>query len=338
MKRKLLAFFLILFLMVTFNMPAFGVTQSEVEEQQRQIDETNRQLQEAINRYDEASNRLAQVEREIDENKASLYKTGEDLGVAVRILNRRARGIYKHGDISALEVIFNSKNLFDFVQRLDLLTRIGESDAKLVRHVEATKRNLEAKGAELSAKEKEQETLTAQVEAEKNRIEMDLALKQGVLVGLQAELERIRGEEAARRRRPVGPINISGFVFPVWGPHEVYDDFEEPRPGHLHQGNDIWAPEGTPCVACVNGVVSAVYPYDGNAGNHLRLTGNDGTVYVYMHLLDFEVSQGTYVQAGEVVGYVGATGTDSGWPHLHFEIHPGGGSAIDPYPILKAAE
>lgn len=323
--------------MTASNMLAFGVTQSEVEQQQQQVEETNKQLEEAIGRYDEASSKLAAVEREIADNKASLYKTGEELGVAVRTLNKRARGIYKHGDVSALEVIFNSKSFFDFVERLDLLTRIGESDAKLVRHVEGTRRKLEAKGAELSAKEKEHEAVAAQLEEEKNRIENDLALKQGVLASLQAELERVRAAEAARssRRRPVGPIKISGFVFPVWGPHEVFNDFGEDRGDHAHQGNDIWAPYDTPAVACVGGSVSLTDW--GRGGNTIILSGNDGNEYVYCHLNDFAVPNGVDVQAGEVIGYVGASGTVSGWPHLHFEIHVGG-VPIDPYSILKAAE
>lgn len=311
-------------------MPAFGVSQSDVEEQQRQVNETNRQLQEAINRYDEASNKLAQLEREVGENKAALYKTGAELGVAVRTLNKRAKGIYKHGNVSALEVIFNSKTIFDFVQRLDLLTRIGESDAKLVRKIEVTKRSLEAKGAELSAKEKEQEALTAQMEAEKNRIETDLAMKQGILASLQGEVERIRGSSI--RRRAPWPIRISGFVFPVAGPHTLYDSYGEDRGSHSHQGNDIDAEPGTPCVACVSGVVE-LQTGDDSAGNTVVLKGDDGYYYNYMHLGDFDAGDGAYVGAGEVVGWVGDVG------HLHFEIRLSYfGESIDPYPILSAAE
>lgn len=305
------------------------MSQSDIDAQKSQVDEANRQLEEAIGRYDDASRKLAALESEIEDNKAAMYKTGVELNNAMRILNTRARGIYKHGDTSALEVIFNSRNLYDLVQRLDLLTRIGEADGRLVRQVEATKRSLETKGAELSAREKEQEALTEQVLAEKDRIEMDLAFKEGILAGLQGELERVRGQ--ARPRRRPGPGNISGFVFPVWGPHTLYDSFGEDRGDHMHQGNDIDAENWTPCVACVSGIVET-QGGDDSAGNTVIIRGNDGYFYNYMHLSDFEVSDGSYVSAGDVVGYVGSG-------HLHFEIRLSYfGEAIDPYPILAAAE
>jgi murein DD-endopeptidase MepM/ murein hydrolase activator NlpD len=63
----------------------------------------------------------------------------------------------------------------------------------------------------------------------------------------------------------------------------------------------------------------------------------DGTYFFYAHLsrLAPGIQVGTPVTAGQVVGYVGKTG-NTAVPHLHLEIHPGGGSAVNPYPIVKA--
>jgi len=75
------------------------------------------------------------------------------------------------------------------------------------------------------------------------------------------------------------------------------------------------------------------------AGNGVRLTKADGTYFFYGHMSKIAngISVGTKVKAGQVVGYVGHTGNTS-TDHLHFEIHPFGGDAVNPYPIVKAVD
>jgi len=68
------------------------------------------------------------------------------------------------------------------------------------------------------------------------------------------------------------------------------------------------------------------------------LTADNGSQFFYAHLFGFPpgLSQGSRVEAGQIIGWVGGTGNASA-PHLHFEIRPGGGSPVDPNPILDAA-
>ncbi len=138
-----------------------------------------------------------------------------------------------------------------------------------------------------------------------------------------------------------GRVAISGFAFPVAPPHNFVDTFGAPRSGgRLHQGNDIFAPYGTPLFAAERGVVSKMGT-NSLGGIKLWVTGESGTSYYYAHLSAFAlgVVDGSVVEPGDVVGFVGNTGNAiSTPPHLHFEIHPGGGPAIDPYAILKAAD
>ena len=113
------------------------------------------------------------------------------------------------------------------------------------------------------------------------------------------------------------------------------------RPGHVHQGQDLIAPAGTPIVAPRAGVVQTVAYQAGGAGNYivLKADGEDRS-YVFMHLTDgsTRVRVGDHVATGDRLGDVGATGAATG-PHLHFEIWVGawysGGHAIDPLPDLR---
>lgn len=125
----------------------------------------------------------------------------------------------------------------------------------------------------------------------------------------------------------------AAFTCPVDGAWFA-DDWHVPRPdGRLHMGTDLFAPKGTPVLASVAGSVEHAEGAVGGLQFHLR--GDDGTRYFGSHLSAFG-SNGR-VGAGEVVGFVGDTGNAQGTsPHLHFEIHPGGGEAVDPYPTLAA--
>ncbi len=127
---------------------------------------------------------------------------------------------------------------------------------------------------------------------------------------------------------------------PVDGPCAYSNTFGAARPGgRTHLGVDIIARAGVPLLAVDDGVISKVVP-DAPAntgGNYLRLKIADGTYYSYLHLQSFAtgIAVGTRVQTGQVIGYVGMTGS-APIPHLHFEVHPGGGDAVDPTPYVIA--
>ncbi len=102
-----------------------------------------------------------------------------------------------------------------------------------------------------------------------------------------------------------------------------------------HSGQDFAASEGTPLVAIDSGVIiQAGYDRDNSwAGNLTVLRLEDGTELWYAHQSKITVEAGDDVQPGQVIGAVGTTGNSTG-PHLHLEVRPGGGEAIDPVPAL----
>jgi murein DD-endopeptidase MepM/ murein hydrolase activator NlpD len=132
--------------------------------------------------------------------------------------------------------------------------------------------------------------------------------------------------------RLAGVIATGDWICPVQGPRAFSNDWGQPRSGgRRHQGNDILSPRGTPVVASVGGTVT-----DHNSslgGLSYYLSGDDGNTYFGTHLSGYAATG--RVAAGTVVGYVGDSGNARGTPHLHFEIHPGGGGAVNPYATLS---
>ncbi len=135
------------------------------------------------------------------------------------------------------------------------------------------------------------------------------------------------------------PPSSEGYVFPVYGQVSFTDTYGAARSDvDWHHGNDIFAPEGTPVLAVADGTLSKV-GINALGGNRLWLTDRRGNSFYYAHLSAFAPSavDGAQVRAGQVVGFVGHTGdAETTPPHLHFEVHPGDGDSVDPYPYLIA--
>lgn len=137
--------------------------------------------------------------------------------------------------------------------------------------------------------------------------------------------------------RPVdtGAGFIDAIICPM--PGSAYGDtWGAPRSGgRKHEGVDMIAPRGVPIYAVASGF--ATFKYNTLGGNAVSLVGDNGTRYYYGHL-DSYVGLSRPVLQGEVIGYNGDTGNARfSTPHLHFEIHPGGGLAVNPYPSVRIA-
>jgi peptidoglycan hydrolase-like protein with peptidoglycan-binding domain len=131
-------------------------------------------------------------------------------------------------------------------------------------------------------------------------------------------------------------------VFPVQGLCSYENTWHAPRgTDRKHLGVDIIAKEGNLLYAVADGTITKLYTVgtDKLAGNGVRLTMADGTYFFYGHMQKIAdgMTIGTKVKAGQVVGYLGKTGATN-TPHLHLEVHPLGGAAIDPTPIVAAVD
>ena len=87
----------------------------------------------------------------------------------------------------------------------------------------------------------------------------------------------------------------------------------------MHEGVDFSAAQGTPIYAARSGKVTTASYQAGGAGYYVSINHGDGFSSIYMHMTHYIVKPGDYVNAGQVIGYVGSTGGSTG-PHLHFGI------------------
>ncbi|MFN8193466.1 MAG: peptidoglycan DD-metalloendopeptidase family protein [Nocardioidaceae bacterium] len=139
---------------------------------------------------------------------------------------------------------------------------------------------------------------------------------------------------AAQAQAQSDKIAADLWVLPVEGYH-ITNTFGMARSYYssgYHTGLDFAAPYGTPIHAIADGVVTSA-SYDGAYGNKTVITLDDGTELWYCHQSQFAVSTGDTVSQGELIGYIGETGNAYG-AHLHVEVHPGGGDAVDPFPAF----
>jgi peptidoglycan LD-endopeptidase LytH len=239
---------------------------------------------------------IATLEQKIQAGEA---RRAELRGMA----QRRAAVAYKNAGAD-LGVLFQAKNPSEGARSTALLDRANEADNRLAAELGTLNAQLSAQRDQLAAQQKEQQ-------------------------GAHDQLNGIDASFAAAAAG--GPVQIiDGMACPLPGA-AFTDDFGQPRPGgRTHQGVDMHAPSGIPELAVVSGNVT--YGDGGGGGMGAYIAGDDGNRYVYYHLSQY-MGPPRHVSPGEVIGRVGATGDATG-PHLHFELHPGGGPAVDPYPTL----
>jgi hypothetical protein len=151
-------------------------------------------------------------------------------------------------------------------------------------------------------------------------------------------------------------VTASRIVFPVLGRVQYTNDFGAPRPQGRHEGNDVMAPRRALAVAAEAGKVK-FWTHSATAGCMLYLYGKSGTTYLYIHLNNDltnhndnrgkcvagtsyapGLKDGQKVRAGQLLGFVGDSGDANGIAtHLHFEVHPHDGGAVNPYGYLNRA-
>ncbi|HXY72992.1 MAG TPA: peptidoglycan DD-metalloendopeptidase family protein [Actinomycetota bacterium] len=313
---------------------------------------------------DALASKIANVQTQMAETQAQITSTQGAIQAAQgaiasqqNALNTRARMAYEEGPGSTLEFVLGATSAADLNDRLELLDAAAQSDEEIINALTDQKNKLHVQqvhlqqqqdqlGEQEAGLQKQQDALSAKFETQKTLVDgISSKIKQA-----QSLVHRLKLQTQIPVLSPGGGSHgpaIPGVLLtcPVDGPHAYVDDFGAPRPGHIHEGIDIQAAEGTPIVAPFPGRV--VQSYDPGGGNDVFVYGALG--YAFNAHLSAYGATGN-VKTGTVIGYVGATGDATG-PHDHFEWHPKVipphpwtspygysqvGTAIDAYPYLNS--
>jgi peptidoglycan hydrolase CwlO-like protein len=306
-----------------------AASSSEAQSVQNDINNLNVQLAEAVDRYDEQAARLDALNATIEQNQNDMDASAKALGRALTILNNRAVGIYKRGDVSSLEVIFNSKSFDDFVTQLDLLTRVGDRDAVIVKEVEKQKAAIEDKAKKLNEQRKQQESLTNDLADQRDAIDAQLSDKENVLASILqdiASMDAAEAERASRQSRERGARRsgasltnpLPGGGWGAYSPGESSDHYKYGGGGH-----GVWlyeySNEGKSDAIDVGGPGDTVYAaHSGTviwARSGVTIISGEGFITCYAHSTPF-FGEGEFVYAGQAIAEVEM--------HLHFELLDGG--------------
>jgi len=180
---------------------AIDQARNEAASLRERVEQANYELEVAIESLHGAHYRLQQTEENLEKNTALLASTEEDLSLITERLNTRLESIYRNGQMSLLEALFTATSFSEFVNRLDLVQRVSESDAEMLSQVVGYKDKVQATRDQLAQDKKDQAAYLAEAESYQAQVESELGEWQGLLAGKEAEIEQLIAEEEARQRR-----------------------------------------------------------------------------------------------------------------------------------------
>ena len=301
---------------------------------------------------------IAAAQQELEEAR----QTEENQYVAMKL---RIRYMYERGETSYFDILLQSENIADMLNRAEYISQIAEYDRNQLELYARTKEEVaqkeavleqehsellavqeatEAKQASvetlLANKQQELQSYEAQIASAENQIseyEKDIALQEARIKEIEEEIRR-QEEEARKQAEAAGTtykttsLGDINFIWPCPSSSRITSGFggrSSPTEGASsnHKGIDIGASTGSDILAAAGGTVT-ISTYSSSAGNYIMISHGGGVSTVYMHCSQRLVEVGDTVSQGQVIAKVGSTGYSTG-PHLHFEIRSGGGN-VDP--------
>ncbi len=286
---------------------------------------------------EELNTKIADTEAKIKETEESIEGTREKVV-------ERLRYAQENGNVSELELILEAEGMSDFLSRLDKVNSMLDYDREVMEKYRSEKVSLEQYKETLEASKKTQADTLVQLEADKSSYAAISAENATYMESLQndqakfeAEYEKVAAAEAAL------DAELTAYIQKMQSQNQVVpsgDGFMRPLPqgvGYVssafgwrdlfgrndyHGATDIACAQGTAIYAANSGKV-LVAEYHWSYGNYVIIDHGGGISTLYAHCTYLTVGAGEAVNKGDVIGYVGQTGTAYG-AHLHLEVRVNG--------------
>jgi peptidoglycan LD-endopeptidase LytH len=331
---------LVLIAAASLAVPARADTRSDLQAARARLSAAQSELRRLAAAWQRSEARLAMAQDAEARARRQIAELEAELREAQELLGDRAAEMFMAGGSPTFAIVLTSDSVTEVADRWEFASSVAQGDMDLATRVAVQTELLRQERQDLLRAIEIREQVVAELTRQKNAIEA----KVSQLEALEAELERKLaaqqalsvGEGGPAGGPPPGPVGTGAVqVCPVNGPNSFTDSFGDPRPGgRTHEGIDLIAARGTPVVATHAGTVHRSSSSIGGLGVVVYHDGSaDWTFYTHFDSYA-EPDEGSHVSVGDVIGYVGNTGTTV--YHLHFEYHPGGGSAVNPYSMLVA--
>lgn len=371
MKRKRLLSFLVVFALcfgMAGNVNASSISETkkkaeELEEKKKNAEAEKKSISDQLNtllsEMETMQTTIQKKEEEISEKEDELIQAQVDENDQYESMKKRIKYMYENGNAQFVEILCESKDLSDFLNKSEYISNISEYDRNMLKEFQEIVKKVQKQEKELKAEKQEMETLQDELIEKQSSMETLLATKNEEIDSLKKEINENdtklkaleeaakAAEEAARKKAEAeaaakeaaavsngsssaGASVVSGngmFTHPCPGYSRISSTFgyrTAPLAGAStnHKGVDFAAPTGTPIYAAAGGTITSA-GYNGNAGNMIVVNHGNGLQTYYMHCSKIYVSVGTKVSKGQNIGAVGSTGNSTG-PHLHFQVMSGG--------------
>ena len=337
----------------TLPLTTLAVTQSQVDaacrdsrQQLEEYREAQGEFEEAALEYEGILNEVEKVERKQDSVAGSVEVHTDELAVIQDQIEQQAVELYMRGGLATPGIIFSASTVDQFMTTSEFLTEAASGGQASIDELIATRSELNRFRDDLTDTRGELKVVESDKLDAMDRQEEAMEAEQAAYAKLTERCKTLtskydaerRAAAAAAKARASGSVQVGSFICPFTpGRSSFIDSWGFPRSGgRRHKGTDMMAAYGEPMYAVTSGTVRVSHSSLG--GNSIWLRGSNGHTFYYAHLSEFNVSSGQRVSQGQTIGFNGSSGNAAGGaPHLHFEIHPGGGAAANPYPTLAAA-
>jgi murein DD-endopeptidase MepM/ murein hydrolase activator NlpD len=331
-----IVFGLVLLALLLAGVPA--IQAAPLEDARRRQRALKGELQAATAELQAAEAALAKAEDQLAYDRGQLEAANRQHRGARAALAGQAAAMYRSGGLAFADALLDQDPAL-VPGRVEMATVLVTRHAQLIEDAQVAGDAYRSVLGRVTRGYERARALRDQAQAAVGRLEAGLEEARAVEARL-ARLEQRRRAAAkvtpAAAPAPTGGGSAPGSSCILERPYSYVDTWGAARSGgRSHQGTDVMAPHGARVFAIVAGVVSRESSST-NGGIQLYLQGDNGIEYFYAHLSGYAVATGTRVRAGQLVAYNGQTGNARYTaPHVHFEVHPGGGTPVNPYPYLR---